>query len=54
MLAGLTMHFVTVGIGLGLAVLYPEIVQQFNAKRSATALVQGLNFGLSTAGGKKL
>lgn len=54
MFAGLTMQFVTVGIPLGLSVLYPQFVQQFNEKRSSAALVQGICVGMTVAGGKNI
>lgn len=50
--SGLTQQFFIVGLAYGLTIAYPEFTERFHAKRSEAALIQGVFFGLSTAGGK--
>ena len=40
------------GVGFGLSVLYPELINVFQSTRSNASLVQGLYMGISTGSGK--
>jgi hypothetical protein len=51
MLAGLVQQFISVGLGFGLSVMYPELINVFDEKRSKAALIQGLYLGLSVGCG---
>ena len=48
---GLALQFVSVGLGFGLSVMYPVLIDRFQTKRSDAALIQGLYMGMSTGGG---
>ena len=51
MVSGLVLHFATVGLGFGLTVVYPELVEKFNTEGSIAASVQGLFLGIGTGAG---
>lgn len=51
MISSLVQQFVSVGFGIGLSVMYAELIEVFNAKRSNAALIQGLYLGTSVGVG---
>ncbi|KAH3781160.1 hypothetical protein DPMN_158985 [Dreissena polymorpha] len=44
----LVLQFVSVALGFGFIVMYPELISVFDAKRSEVALIQGLYVGFTT------
>ena len=54
MVSCLVQQFASVGLGFGLSIMYAELIDVFDAKRSNAALTQGLYLGLSTGAGMSL
>ncbi|KAH3780638.1 hypothetical protein DPMN_158457 [Dreissena polymorpha] len=44
----LVLKFLSVALGFGFTVMYPELISVFDAKKSAVALIQGLYLGFTT------
>ena len=49
----LLLQLIGTGVGYGLAVMYAELVQVFDAKRADAALIQSLFMGITTGAGEK-
>ncbi|KAH3780460.1 hypothetical protein DPMN_158275 [Dreissena polymorpha] len=42
------LQFLSVALGFGFIVMYPELISVFDAKKSEVALIQGLYLGFTT------